>query len=339
VAVTAVPEYRTTYTVKRPDRAGEHRGDMEGTTHAVTGLLLGAGVDLLSLAGTHGISQVPAYDIIGRAVLFGTLTAGFALLPDADHPKASFAYAAGALSHGISHVLAVVSGGHRQGMHSLAGIAVMSLVTAACADWWPNKWALGCLAAFIAICLTAGLKATGFVRHGRRSRRSRGAALGGFEGQVLACALAAASVYFIRADLWWLVALGMGLHVFEDEFTGHGCALLWPLTSRRFGGDGRQPAARRPASPRPPAGPAPRRAPRQDQAPRPAAQGPSKPACPACWMGNCGNCEDKACGCPQLVHPARPKRRSRANTVPSTVIYEDDDLSDLLPPREDVPPF
>lgn len=317
MVATAVPGYRTTHTVSRPDRAGEHRGDMEGTTHAATGFLAGLGLGVFMHAGMnlHGDAAAAA---VGQDVLFGLVTAGMALLPDADHPKASFAHAAGGLSHGISHLVTTLTGGHRQGMHSVAGILALTLVTASCADWWPNKWSLLGLGVLLAICTAAGLRATGFLRR-------RG------EAFIAGSAVAAASVFFIRGDLWWLTMLGMALHVFEDEFTGHGCALAWPFTSRRFGGDGRQPAARRPVSPRPAGRPAERPA----DPPRPR-QGPSKPACPACWMGNCEGCKDRGCGCPQREHPARPKRTRAKATVPPE---QPDGPRITVEWSDDIPPF
>lgn len=306
MATATAPGYRTRY-AKKAD-------EVEGSTHAATGLLLGAGVGLLTTAGhVHGTA---AWDAVGRDLLYGVLVGGFALLPDADHPKASFAYAAGALSHGASRLVATAFGGHRQGFHSLAGIGFMALVTAACASWWPNRWALAGLALLIAVCTVAGLKAAGFLRHGGRGHG------GALRRAAAGSAVAALAVTYVRGDLWWLVALGMALHVFEDEFTGHGCALLWPFTSRRFGGDGRQLAGRgpsgragsrraksgyqqardranrRPAAPRPPV--------------RPARGGPGKPMCPACWTGGCDACKDRGCGCPQAAHPARPGRKAPA---------------------------
>lgn len=309
MATATTPGYRTRYTVKAPDRSGEHEGDMEGTSHASTGLLLGAGVGLLTTAWpVHGAA---AWDAIGRDLLYGVLVAGFALLPDADHPKASFAYAAGVLSHGTSHLVATLFGGHRQGFHSLAGIGVMSLVTAACASWWPNRWALAGLALFIAVCVVAGLKAAGFLSHGGRSRR------GGLRRAVIGSTVAALAVTYVRADLWWLVALGMALHIFEDEFTGHGCALAWPLSRRRFGGDGHQPGSARSGTRRPKSGfqQARERAERRPVTPKPPARpgrGPGKPMCPACWVGECDACKDRGCGCPQASHPARPGKKSPA---------------------------
>lgn len=315
MAATAVPGYRTTHTVSRPDRAGEHRGDMEGTTHAATGFLAGLGFGVL----VHVGSGLPAGAAAGQDVLFGLVTAGMALLPDADHPKASFAHAAGGISHGISHLVTTLMGGHRQGMHSVVGVVLLTLVTASCADWWPNKWSLAGLALLVAICTAAGLRATGFLRR-------RG------EAFIAGSAVAAASVYFIRADLWWLVMLGMALHIFEDEFTGHGCALAWPFTSRRFGGDGRQPAARRPVSPRPSRRPAERG---PDQPRTRTGPVPSRPMCLQCIVGECGECTDRGCGCPQRVHPVRPVRKRKATVPPE----QPDGPGITVEWSDDVPPF
>ena len=295
---------------------------MEGTTHAATGLLLGAGVGLLtSVPHAHG--AVLAGNI-GRDLLYGVLVAGFALLPDADHPKATFAYSAGALSHGTSHLVAVLFGGHRQGFHSLFGIGVMMLITASCADWWPNRWALGGLALFIAVCVVAGLKATGFMRHGGRGHRDHGA-LG---RAVIGSAIAALAVTYARSDLWWLVALGMALHILEDEFSGHGCALFWPVYRHRIGGDGRQPAkGRKPAGKgrRLQSGYQKAKA----RATRPVApKNPGRPAlssgkgaismCLRCLGGDCDACKGQGCKCPQPAtsHPNRVSPRKPAAPAP-----------------------
>jgi membrane-bound metal-dependent hydrolase YbcI (DUF457 family) len=317
---TAVP-YRTSYTVKARSRAGEHEGDMEGTTHASTGFLLGAGVTLLATAaGAHG---TPVADGIGRDLLYGALTAGFALLPDADHPKASFAYAAGPLSHGISHLVAVLFGGHRQGMHSLAGIGVVALAAESGAVWWPNRWALAGLAAFIAICVAAGLSATGFARRPGRALLA-GCLLAGL----------AAAEPSVRPDLWWLAAMGMALHILEDLYTGHGTALAWPLTNRRYGGDRRQPAARRPARKRPAGsrGTSARRpsGSRPVSGRPPARRGPQV-MCPSCWVGECDACKGQGCACPQpgTSHPNRVKRKPTAGPRSRPRIPPDPPMSRL----------
>jgi membrane-bound metal-dependent hydrolase YbcI (DUF457 family) len=332
VAVTAVP-YRTRY-LGEQSTAGEHEGNMEGSTHAGTGLLLGAGASFaLDVTAVH--THLAALGSIERAAgvaLFGVVVAGFALLPDADHPDASFAHSAGWFSRVISHLVAVLFGGHRQGMHSAFGIALLALVTEACAVWFRSRATLAGLGVIMTLCIAAGLCAMGAAPHpSARRRRKRNAGLfTGIEALTAGALVSAVMLYvpMYRADLWWLVVLGMTLHVFEDSLTGHGVAIAWPLTRKRFGGDGRQPAPRRRASQRP--------EPRDDDDRRPPSQprprsGPSKPACPACWMGSCEECTDRGCGCPQREHPARPKRKA---PVP-----DDEPLVVVKNAPFDTPPF
>lgn len=295
---------------------------MEGSTHAATGLLLGAGVGLLtSVPHVHGIQVA---DNIGRDLMFGVLTAGFALLPDADHPKASFAYAASGLSHGLSHLIAALFGGHRAGMHSFFGIGLAAAATAACTLWYPNHWSLGIFVLLAAICVAAALHATGFAR-----RR--------FVPFLVAVAVVGTAVASpqIRPSMWWLVAMGMALHVLEDEFSGHGCALLWPLSRRRFGGDGHQPAGKRDG--RRSQG---SRGPRSGyqkakaRAARPVVPGSALARssgagalsmCLPCMALDCGGCRGQGCKCPQPAtsHPLR-----KVPKAPPAV-----------PPEEDLPPY
>jgi membrane-bound metal-dependent hydrolase YbcI (DUF457 family) len=324
MATVTVPGYRASTRAPqreccRPKKADE----VEGTTHATTGLLLGAGVGLLTSIGTHAHGAAVGAEV-GRDLLYGALTAGFALLPDADHPKATFAYSAGALSHGTSHVVAAAFGGHRQGFHSLFGIGLMMLITASCADWWPNRWALGGLAVFIAVCVVAGLKASGFMRHASRRARFGDSARRALVG----CGIAALAVTLARPDLWWLVAMGMALHVFEDEFSGHGCALLWPFTNRRFGGDGHQPVKRGGRSARNRRMDSGHGAGRRGGLAGTVAPVPSRPSarraagpksmCLRCMVGECEDCKGQGCGCPQPAssHPGRARRKAAVTPPP-----------------------
>jgi hypothetical protein len=116
----------------------------------------------------------------------------------------------------------------------------------------------------------------------------------------------------------------MALHIFEDRFSGHGTALLWPFTNKRFGGDGHQPAKRQ-GTRRPRSGyqKAKARALRPADRRPPARPGPSKPMCPDCWVKECDRCKDRGCGCPERgpdVHQLRPKRRTpaEASELPET---------------------
>jgi membrane-bound metal-dependent hydrolase YbcI (DUF457 family) len=184
---------------------------VDGATHAATGVILGAGVGVATRAG------------LPLDGLYGVVTGGLALLPDADHPEASFAYSAGWVSHGVSAAVARLSGGHRKGMHSLPVLAGWMLAVETLTTWLPSLAGLGIVAFFLALCVTAALVATGFAWHG-------------LAGLMAGCAVAGWMVAADPGALWWLFGLGMGLHIAEDEFTGHGCSLLWPFTSRRFGG-------------------------------------------------------------------------------------------------------
>lgn len=300
---------------------------LEGSSHAAIGFVAGIGIGLLT-AGAHRGDTATA-DAIIRDLLFGFTAAGLSLLPDSDHPDASFAHAGGALSHVVSNVVALLFGGHRQGMHSIFGVALMCLVVASCSLWWPNHWALGGLALLLAVCIAAGLNAT------RRRRRPLDSFLWG-------CVLAGLAVWVVRGDLWWLCALGMALHIGADELTGHGCALFWPISRRRFGGDGHQPAAagkssagqvrakaakakaKRTAPTRPGAVPTRQADPWPPQygaefyeePPVLLAANPNVKLwaqhCPACTVGDCRQCEDPKCECtrPRMKHPARPEAKA-----------------------------
>jgi hypothetical protein len=176
------------------------------------------------------------------------------------------------------------------------------------------------------------------MRHGGRRRRGHRYHGGSFQRALAGCAIAGLAVAFVRSDLWWLVALGMALHIFEDLFSGHGTALAWPFTSRRFGGDGRQPAARAAgraagSTSRPPVArrPASRRPADRADSPRPANRGPrpSKAMCLHCLLGECPECTDRGCGCPERgVHALRSRKRPA--TVTGSVVPD---------PAGDKPPF
>jgi membrane-bound metal-dependent hydrolase YbcI (DUF457 family) len=334
MAKTAAP-LRTSYSVKRLDNGGEHPGDMEGTTHAATGWLAGAAL-AFTAPGPWPHHLVPA-------LVQGAVVGGLALLPDADHPRATFAWTAGFASRGVAHLVSVLFGGHRQGMHSLPVTAALTGLAA----WFvwlhpvrPAQWAFG---AFLAVCVAAGLIATGFARQG-----------------VIPLAIGAGLAWYVVARepsaLVWMLPLGMGIHIAEDECTGYGCALLWPFTRRRFGGSlpgirrpaaarrvmttkgvrsrsgkaagGRHVRGRRPAvppRPRSSATGAPVAAPVRD----PHRTGPWKPGplwhalSADCLDGNHGRCTDRACECdhPRCGHPAQKPR-----TVVTPEPYDPDEI-------------
>jgi membrane-bound metal-dependent hydrolase YbcI (DUF457 family) len=317
---------------------------MDGATHAATGFLAGLAVTLPLTYCSHQ-SGAPLAEHLGRDFLSGLAAGAFALLPDADHPQASFARSADFISRGVSGFIAAVSGGHRNGMHSFAfGVPLTALACAAACLWAPGLYPHLALGALLTLCVTAALVCTGFRKRGLRSL-------------AYGLAFSAAAVHWIGPDLWWLAVLGMTVHIAEDETTGHGCALLWPLYPKRIGGDGKQPAQRR--KPRSgfrqaaedagladPKTPRPKSSPGWQEVTPPGARVPraAKAAvgyhpltwhavCGDCLAGECGGCSDKDCRCPQkrAPHPLRPGR-SKPALVTTPAPPEDEAGLDDIPP-------
>jgi len=186
--------------------------------------------------------------------------------------------------------------------------------------------------AVVAMLIAAGLGATGFAR--------------GWTALGIGGLSAYAVLHFVPGALWWMVALGMSMHIAEDMCTGHGVTLLWPVYRKRIGGDGRQPAkSRQPARTRPagqrPGSHRPAGRPAQDDdgwqgadfgpglpraaAGRPAPAGKTGPyrtgkykpgrlahamdwvqQCGDCLDGTHGECRDRGCKCARGEHPKRP---------------------------------
>ena len=305
---------------------------MDGSTHAATGFLAGLAVTLPLTYCSHQHGALLG-EHLGRDFLSALMAGAFALLPDADHPSASFARSAGFISRGVSGFIAGASGGHRAGMHSFAfGVPLAALACAAACLWAPGLYPHLALGALLTLCVTAALVCTGFQKHDLR-------------GLAYGIALSAAAVHWVGPDLWWLAVLGMTVHIAEDELTGHGCALLWPVYPKRVGGDRRQPAKRGTARSRPPksafreawemaekadqvTGRA--RRPKSSlgwQEVTPPAAAPAQKltkaeqgragyhpltwhaVCGDCLDGNCDLCTDRDCACPQKrsPHEMRPK--------------------------------
>ncbi|UKD50885.1 metal-dependent hydrolase (plasmid) [Amycolatopsis sp. FU40] len=194
-----------------------------GRTHAATGLLAG-----MALAPALGLGTVH------QAVVFAATTAGFALLPDLDHPSASatrlFGWLTGAVSWLLRRASAIVyaatkgprdenvEGTHRHLSHTLLfAVGLGASVAAGCAAG--GTWAV------LAVLAVGLLLAVGVLG----------------DWLLLAYAAAAAWWYFtasggIEAQLadisGWLgvaVAIGCVVHCLGDSLTESGCPFLFPL--------------------------------------------------------------------------------------------------------------
>lgn len=189
--------------------------------------IFGAGSGLvLPDAVPLGFGLFPGITDLG--VLTGAIVAaGAALLPDADHRRASIAHSLPPVSEWICAAVGRIAGGHRNGTHSLLGLAAFTLLA----------WLLST----VALPTTLGLLPVG-------------AGL----GTVLLASFAVKALKFMpdRAQrIPWLVAIPLGalvtvglgnqgqlfvvavatgviIHIAGDMLTDGGCNLLWPASLR-----------------------------------------------------------------------------------------------------------
>lgn len=163
-------------------------------------------------------------------VVAGALvTAGAALLPDADHPSATIAHSLPPVSRFVCEGIDAVAGGHRNGTHSLLGIAAFTAIAWAAGRWTPQIPPIGPLhlgAGIVSLLLVAfAAKVLGVFPRGMRR-----------VPWLVAVPLAAFIAVFAPHEQNWFplaVALGCAVHVAGDMLTTGGCNLLWPITFRR----------------------------------------------------------------------------------------------------------
>jgi membrane-bound metal-dependent hydrolase YbcI (DUF457 family) len=91
-----------------------------GKTHALSGAMV------------FGVVAIPAAPLahlsVPELVLGTVVTAGAAMLPDIDHRDSHVAHTLGPVTRGFARLVAWLAGGHRRGVHSLLGVAVISLL-------------------------------------------------------------------------------------------------------------------------------------------------------------------------------------------------------------------
>lgn len=190
-----------------------------GRTHATSGAV--AFLAALPVLTWADDSQGPV------TVAVGALTAaGGAMLPDLDHPQATIARSLGPVTRLLSEVVARLSGGHRQGTHSIAGVAAFTLFTwllTLAQDSDLGRLVLGLWLTLLFVVGSAVLH----VPMPRPLRLGIGAA-------VALLLLSAAAQHAFRTDVVvWAVAIGSAAHIVGDLLTREGCPLLWPVSRRR----------------------------------------------------------------------------------------------------------
>jgi membrane-bound metal-dependent hydrolase YbcI (DUF457 family) len=181
-----------------------------GHSHALSGAAAGLAVGSLIL-------HEPSAPL---ALLTG-LTAAYALAPDIDSCGSTEARSLGFVTEAFAWIIRTISGGHRHGTHSLAGVAAFTGAAALACLFrhdWPGR---------VALCL---ILAAGFAAALDALR------IGGHLGNLLALAGAAAMAWtgygLVLVPL--AAALGCATHLAGDALTRCGVPLLWPVTMREF---------------------------------------------------------------------------------------------------------
>jgi len=183
---------------------------MMGRTHALSGLVTGVAI------GQFWWHLDPAHVAVGAAV-----TAGAAVLPDIDHPDASVAECFGFVTKGFAWLIGRVSGGHRHGTHSLAGLAAFTAAAYVAERHLHTPAGKVGLGLLLVLVLASGLRAL---------------KIGGHFGDLLAIGGAVAMLRsgFGVAEVPWAIAAGTATHLVGDMLTNEGIPVAWPLSRVHF---------------------------------------------------------------------------------------------------------
>ncbi len=194
---------------------------MLGRTHATAGVVL-------ALAAVPALTSLGVVGNAWTVPLVVAAAAGGAMCPDFDHPRATVADSLGIVTRVLSEFVEKVSGGHRNGTHSLLGAAVFIAVTAL-------VMRLGGLAAglWCGFLFTVGFAALelGFSKRSKLLHAVVSLAAG-----VVLVRIATAQTLQVPLDLvTWGFGIGYLSHLASDALTKEGLPLFYPLVKQRLG--------------------------------------------------------------------------------------------------------
>ncbi|WP_431709524.1 metal-dependent hydrolase [Glutamicibacter uratoxydans] len=198
---------------------------MMGGHHAVSGaaawLAITTNVNLGSVNLGFGLFEMTRWETLAGAII----CAGAAMLPDADHHSATIARSLPPVSNLVTRMISAVSGGHRNGTHSLLGILGFALFA-----WIVDKWAVATeswgvvypgAAVFAVLLISFAVKTMKFMP------------------AILCWIIAVAGAGFVGMNApdersWFFLAvlLGAAVHILGDMLTVGGVNWLWPIKIR-----------------------------------------------------------------------------------------------------------
>jgi membrane-bound metal-dependent hydrolase YbcI (DUF457 family) len=172
------------------------------------------------LAVAPALAQSP-----GQVALGALVAAGGGMAPDFDQHGSTIGRTYGPITNVAARVIGAVSGGHRNGTHSLLGLAgLTALASAATVYGGPLRWILLWVLLGVA-CVAYRLVLPG---HRRLTSIIHAVAMGLVTVVVLASGLEVTTVLVVG------VGLGAATHILLDCLTKEGCPLLWPFSKARF---------------------------------------------------------------------------------------------------------
>lgn len=166
------------------------------------------------------------WDVSPIAVVTGAfVVAGAAMVPDADHHNATIAHSLPPLSNVMCSGIGKISGGHRHGTHSVAGIVAFVFIAWLAGLWTMQVEPFGTIypgAGVLSVLLVAfAAKALKIIPDRmRKSPWAVGLSMGVF-----------ITFFAPQEQGWFPVAMGLGVivHIIGDMMTTEGCNLAWPF--------------------------------------------------------------------------------------------------------------